>query len=432
MNKAYVLGGAQTDYERNWTKEGKNVIALLKEIISDALSEVDIGFEEIKELNRDNRIACFIGNFLSECYINQSHLGALLTEIDPAFYGVPSARYEAACASGSAALDAAVSKIQNGDIDVAIVIGWELMKTVDSKIGGDFLGQAAYYEKEAKDIEFPFPKLFSQLADEILFKYDLDEQRFMDSLAMISSKNYANAKRNPLAQTRKWFMDYEQACNRGTPTNPAVGGRLAVSDCSQVTDGASMVVLVSESYAKHRGVNCPVVKGYGHRVAPMLFKSKVKEAEKSQYILPWTRQAVLDAYRRAGLSVDNIDFFETHDCFTSSEYAAISAFGLTAPGEEYKAIENGTTAFGGSKPVNASGGLIGCGHPVGASGVRMFLDLFKQITGKAGRYQLNKADTGMMLNIGGSATTNYTFIMEKPYRGGSTLYATGCFYNLRH
>lgn len=125
----------------------------------------------------------------------------------------------------------------------------------------------------------------------------------------------------------------------------------------------------------------------------------------------------MDAYERSGLTVDDIDFFETHDCFTSSEYAAISAFGITEPGTEYEAVENGTIAFYGDKPINPSGGLIGCGHPVGATGVRMFLDLYKQLTGKAGRYQIRKngklPTNGMMLNIGGTATTNFAFVVGK-------------------
>ena len=103
--------------------------------------------------------------------------------------------------------------------------------------------------------------------------------------------------------------------------------------------------------------------------------------------------------------------FETHDCFTSSEYAAISAFGLTEPGKEYEAVDSGLIAFRGNKPINPSGGLIGCGHPVGASGVRMLLDLYKQVTGTAGDYQVIGAKNGMMLNIGGSATTNYVYIV---------------------
>ena len=144
MNKTYILGGAQTDFERNWTKEGKNVVALLKEAMTDGLQDAGLSYDDIIELNKNNQVACFVGNFIAEQYVNQGHLGALLTEVNPAFYGVPSARYEAACASSSVALDAAITKISNGDYDVAIVVGWELMKTVDSKTGGDFRGYAAY------------------------------------------------------------------------------------------------------------------------------------------------------------------------------------------------------------------------------------------------------------------------------------------------
>lgn len=414
MNQVFILGGAQTDFERNWTKEGKGVVALLKEVTSDALHNSGISFSDISQLNKENRIACFVGNFIAEKYVGQGHLGALLTEISPAFYGVPSARYEAACASGSVAIDAAMTKIQNGDYDVALVIGWELMKTVNSQVGGSILGCAAFYEKEAKNIDFPFPKLFGRLADEYIERFSLNEQRFMDALAMIAAQNYENAKRNPLAQTRKWFMSCEQAKMRGSDNNPYVGGRLAVSDCSQVTDGAAMVVLCSEKFLKEQGINdAPVLKGYGHRVAPMLLDKKFLDARQTEYVLPWTRQAVVDAYRRSGLSPAEIDVFETHDCFTSSEYAAISAFGITPPGREFEAIESGTIFFGGDKPINPSGGLIGCGHPVGASGVRMLLDCYKQVSGAAGGYQVQNAKNALMLNIGGSATTNYVFVVGR-------------------
>ncbi len=418
-NKVYVLGGAQTDFERNWSKEGKNVIALLKEAMRDALKDVNLDYEDIRKLNMENRVSCFVGNFIAEEYIQQGHLGALLTEVDPSFYGVPSARYEAACASSSVALDAAVTKIKAGGYDLAVVIGWELMKTVDSKTCGDILGRAALYEKEGKGIDFPFPRLFGKLADETIAKYDLDENRYMDALAKISVINYSNAKRNPKAQTRKWFMDYEQAKHRGTETNSLIGERLGISDCSQVTDGAAVVFLASERLIQELGrINVPFVKGYGHRTAPMLFEKKMKENEQSSYILPWTRKAVEDAYRRAGLTVDDIDVFETHDCFTSSEYAAISAFGLTEPGKEYEAVEDGRIAFTGDKPINPSGGLIGCGHPVGASGARMFLDIYKQVAGKAGAYQVRKnngevPENALMLNIGGTATTNYVFVVGR-------------------
>lgn len=409
MSKVYILGGAQTDFERNWKKEGKGMVAILKEVVADGLIDAGLSFDDVSELNQDNRIACFVGNFIAEKYIDQGHLGAFLTEVDKSFYGVPSARYEAACASSSVAIDAAATKIRANEYDVAIVIGWELMKTVDSIVGGDYLGRAAYYEKEGKGIELPFPKLFGRLAEETLKKYpQLEEKRYMDALAKIAVINYGNAKHNPLAQTRRWFMSYEQASNRGTETNPLVGGKLGISDCSQVTDGAAVVVLCSERFIQERNIkDKPIIKGYGHRTAPILFEKKMLENEGSPYLLPWTRRTCLDAYKRAGVSINDIDVFETHDCFTSSEYAAISAFGLTEPGKEYEAVECGVV----EKKINPSGGLIGCGHPVGASGARMLLDLYKQVTGTAGGYQVNNSKIGMMLNIGGSATTNYVFIV---------------------
>jgi len=420
MNRVRVLGGAQTDFQRNWAKEGKSFFSLMKEVVEDALAAVGLDFADISRLNRDNRIAVFVGNFNAEQYVNQGHLGAFLTEIDPVFYGVPSARYEAACASGAIALDVASTKIRAGDYDLALVLGIEVMKTVGAIVGGDFLGTAAYYEKEGKGIEFPFPKLFSRLADELLEKYRYPEERFMDALAAIAAKNYANAKDNPRAQTRSWFMNKKHAADRTSSYNPNVGGRLAVSDCSQVTDGAAAVFLCSESfareYASRRGdgrQRIPLIKGWGHRVAPLTMEVKIRDAKTHDYILPWTRQAVLDAYQRSGLTVDDIQTFETHDCFTSSEFAAISSFGITVPGEELLAIESGLCARDGEKPINPGGGLIGIGHPVGASGVRMMLDLYKQVQGEAGGCQVEGVRNGMMLNIGGSATTNVVFVVGK-------------------
>lgn len=420
MTSVNLLGGAQTDFQRNWSKEGKGLTAMLRETIEDALQSLSLTYDDIARLNSENRVAAFIGNFDAEQYLNQGHLGAFFTEIDPSFIGMPAARFEAACASGSVAIDAAAAKIRAGDCDVALVVGLELMKTVSAKVGAGFLGTAAHYEAEARDVEFPFPKLFGQLADVILRKYHLDERRFMAALAEISSINYSNAKRNPKAQTRTWFMSREQALSRNSPNNATVGGLLCVTDCSQITDGAAAVVLTSDRYAEEYAVeralppgSFPVLKGWGCRVAELRFAKKVDASHDSPYVLPWTRQAVVDALGRAGLPAEDIDCIETHDCFTSSEYAAISAFGLTEPGKEYEAVESGAIALDGATPVNPSGGLIGVGHPVGASGVRMLLDLYKQVAGTAGDYQVKNARNGAMLNIGGSATTNYAFVVGR-------------------
>ena len=420
-----ILGGAQTDFSRNWTKEGKTFLSMMKEVVEDALEETGIDDQEITRLNQENRIAVVVGNFDAEQYANQGHLGAFLTEVRPSFYGVPGARYEAACASGSVALNSARSHISSGDYDLVLVLGIEVMKTVSSTIGGDFLGTAAYYEKEAKGVSFPFPKLFGKLADLLIERDKLaGEDRIMQSLAEISSINYANAKLNPHAQTRDWYMDSKHSNQRGGRFNSAVGGRLCITDCSQVTDGAAALFLASPSYAeefaKKRSESLssiPKLKAWGHRVAPLRFQAKEEESQGSEYPLPWTRRTVLDTHDRVSAldpswkGAESIDVYETHDCFTSSEYAAISAFGITKPGEEYHAVEEGKITIEGESPINPSGGLIGAGHPVGASGVRMALDIYKQVANKAGNYQVANAANGMMLNIGGSATTNMTFII---------------------
>jgi acetyl-CoA C-acetyltransferase len=201
--------------------------------------------------------------------------------------------------------------------------------------------------------------------------------------------------------------------------NTLIGGRIKVSDCSQVTDGAASLILASEkaaaAEAKRRGVkleDIPRILGWGHHTAPIEFDAKVAESRDNPYVLPHTRHTVLDALRRAGLAdVWSVQGIETHDCFTTSEYMAIDHFGITAPGESWKAVEDGTIEMGGKMPINPSGGLIGCGHPVGATGVRQVLDAFRQVTGEAGEYQIEGAKKIATLNIGGSGTTSVSFIV---------------------
>ena len=164
MNKVYVMGGAQTDFERNWSREGKNVVAMLREVMSDGCANADLTYDDIISLNEENRVSCFVGSFLSELYNDQSHVGALMTEVDPAFFGVPSVRVEAACAAGAAALDQAVTKIKAGEADVAIVVGWALLNTVDAATSASYTARGTYVEKESKSTD-GLPNLYGKLTD---------------------------------------------------------------------------------------------------------------------------------------------------------------------------------------------------------------------------------------------------------------------------
>ena len=404
----YVLGGAQTDFARNWSKEGKHFVAMMREATLAALEATKIEPREVETAH--------VGNFAAELYAKQGHIGAFFVEIDPTFSGLPTSRHEAACASGSIALIAASAEIEAERYDLACVVGVEQMKTVDSTTGGDYLGTAAWYEREAKGIEFPFPKLFGRLGDEYDKRYGLKDEH----LAHISAVNYSNAKRNPNAQTRNWFMS-ESHAQHESKFNQVIGGRIKVSDCSQVTDGSVAVFLASEKFAtawaKRNGqqlADIPRILGWGHHTAPLEFDTKVAESRDNAYVLPHTRQAILDAFKRAGVgSAAELSGIETHDCFTTSEYMAIDHFGITKPGESWKAVEEGVIELGGKLPINPSGGLIGAGHPVGATGVRQMLDCHRQITHTAGDYQVENAKKFAMLNIGGSGTTSCVFIVGK-------------------
>ncbi|MDH5720234.1 MAG: acetyl-CoA acetyltransferase [Spirochaetia bacterium] len=406
--RVYILGGFQTDFSRNWSKEGKSINALIKETVLETFEQTKINPEDIHSVH--------MANFAGELYNKQGHLGAFIQNAHSDLRGLPSMRHEAACASGSVAVLAARAEIEAGIYDTILVVGAELMKSVDSKTGGDYLGTAAWYEKEAEGIEYPFPKLFGKLGTVYQERYGLKYEH----LAEISQKNYANAKRNENAQTREYFMSKDHACSL-SKYNPEVGGIVRITDCSQVTDGAASVILASHEAAsdwcKKNNIafeTLPFIEGWGHTTAPVLFDEKMEHSKDNEYVLPFTRKAVLDAYERAGIKgADDLDVIETHDCFTTSEYMAIEHIGITEPGKAWRAVEDKTIHFEGRLPVNPSGGLIGAGHPVGATGVRQILDAYKQVSGKAGGYQIKNAKRVLTLNMGGSATTNVVHIISR-------------------
>ena len=200
-----------------------------------------------------------------------------------------------------------------------------------------------------------------------------------------------------------------------------VEGRTRKMDCGQVTDGTAVVFLASPKraadYARKRGIaldSIPRISGWGHRSAPIPYAAKIAASAGGPYVFPQVRRAICDAHERAGIEgIAQVDAVETHDCFTATEYMAIDHLGLTAPGESWKAVEDGSIERGGRCPVNPSGGLIGCGHPVGATGVRMLLDAARQVAGTAGDMQVEGAQRVQTLNIGGSATTTVSFIVER-------------------
>jgi acetyl-CoA C-acetyltransferase len=403
----YILGGWQSDFSQNWDRQGMELADAFAQVVNEGLAATKLDAQEIDTGH--------VGNFVGDLFAGQGLLGGFFGMVDPAFDGLPTARHEAACASGSVAILAATAEIEAGRYGLACVVGLEQMRNVSGQKAAENLGAAAWAGHEFADATYLWPRAFSDLSEEYEMRYGLDPAH----LARIAEINFGNAKRNPNSQTRGWKFTRE-SFTADDVANPVVERRMRKMDCGQVTDGTAVVFLASPEraaeYAAKRGIpldSLPRISGWGHRSAPIAYSRKIQNSRDNAYVFPQVRRAIIDARARAGIAdISQIDAIETHDCFTMSEYMAIDHLGLTAPGESWKAIEDGSIEMGGSLPINASGGLIGTGHPVGATGIRMALDAFKQVTGTAGDYQVEGAKTVQTLNIGGSTTTTVSFIID--------------------
>ncbi|MBO6938821.1 MAG: acetyl-CoA acetyltransferase [Deltaproteobacteria bacterium] len=408
----YVLGGHQTDFAHNYSRAGEGLFEMLGASVRGALEESRVAPDAVE--------VAHVGNFTGELFAGQGHLGGFFASLHPAFAGVPASRHEAACASGSIALLVAMTDLQAGHYDVACVTGVEQMRNVPGEQAADHLGAAAWRGEEGQGARYLWPAMFDRLAREYDERFGLD---YADLMAL-SKQAFANGAKNPKAQTRRWrFTDASFTAD--DEANPVVEGWMRRQDCGQITDGAAAVVLASERFAKawaaREGValiDVPRISGWGHRTAPMLMEAKLEQSRGERWTFPELRRTLTDAWARAGIEgVEDIDLFEVHDCFSITEYMVLDHLGLEGsvdgvePGRPMAAI--GETAIDGRFPVNASGGLIGGGHPVGATGVRMLHDCARQVRGLAGELQVQGARRAQTLNLGGSCTTTVSFVVEK-------------------
>jgi len=404
----FILGGHQTDFAKAWSRHGED--------LSDITRETTLGTLAASELAPTAIESIHVGNAFGELQRQQAHLGAMVAQVVPELWGVPAMRHEGACASSSLAVLSAMAEIEAGRYDCVLVLGVEEFKNLPGNQASVNQSAAAWQGREDIDCTFMWPAAFGRIAQEYERRYGLD-RRHLNRIAEI---NYTNARRNPLAQTRNWsfdalsFTDDDQA-------NPLIEPGTRRQDCGQITDGGCGVVLASarfaEAHARRTGRSLERmarIAGWGHRNAGLRLLDKLERSRGQAYVFPHLREALKDAWRRAGVAgIAAVDGVETHDCFTTTEYVAIDHLGLTPPGESWRAVEDGSIAPGGRCPVNMSGGLIGCGHPVGATGSRMLLDAARQVTGQAGDCQIEGAQRVQTLNIGGSCATVVSFIVER-------------------
>lgn len=404
----YILGGYQTDFARAWARQGQD--------ISDMTREATLGALEASSLDAAAIQSIHVGNAFGELQRQQAHLGAMVAQVVPGLWGVPAMRHEGACASSSLAVLSAMSEIEAGRYDCALVLGVEEFKNTSGHDASRNQNAASWQGHEGIDCTYMWPAAFGQVAQEYERRYGLD-RRYLNRIAEL---NYANARRNPLAQTRKWTFT-EQSFTDDDEANPVIEPGTRRQDCGQITDGACAMVLASAGFAQRHAsrraqslAELPRISGWGHRNAGLRLLDKLERSRDEAYVFPHLRQTLEDAWRRAGVAgIGAMDGVETHDCFTTTEYVAIDHLGLTPPGKSWQAVEDASIEPGGRCPVNMSGGLIGCGHPVGATGARMLLDAARQVSGQAGDYQIDNARRMQTLNIGGSFATVVSFVVER-------------------
>ncbi|MEN9628078.1 MAG: hypothetical protein RJA10_1305 [Pseudomonadota bacterium] len=402
----FILGGHQTDFAKVWSRQGQDLSDMIREATLGALADARVDAAQVQSIH--------VGNAFGEIQRRQAHLGSMVAQVVPELWGVPAMRHEGACASSSLAVLTAMAEIEAGRYDCVLVVGAEELKNLPGDESSANQNAAAWQGREDIDCRFMWPAAFGLMAQEYERRYGLD-RRHLNRIAEI---NYGHAKRNPLAQTRKWqfearaFTDDDQA-------NPLIEPGTRRQDCGQITDGACALVLAGPRFAAEhaarlgqRAEALPRILGWGHHNAPLRLKDKLERSAGQAYVFPHVRQTIADAFARAGVAdVTQLDGIETHDCFTTTEYMAIDHFGITAPGQSWQAVEDGRIERGGALPVNPSGGLIGLGHPVGATGARMLFDAARQVSGTAGDTQVDGARTFATLNIGGSCATVCSFVV---------------------
>ena len=236
--RVYILGGHQTDFSRNWKRDNMDLLAVMTSVVQEGLNSSQIEAKNIDCLH--------VGNFTGELFCGQGHLGGLASSSHPEFAGKPASRHEGACASGSLALLAASADIESGRYGLSAVIGIEQMRNVPGEEAAKLIGGPAMLAgNECIGIKYPWPHMFSNLAEEYNTRFGIKREH----LSRIGAINFSNARRNPNAQTRQWKMNADNFTENDI-SNPVVDGWMRKHDCSQLTDGAAIVFLASESVAR--------------------------------------------------------------------------------------------------------------------------------------------------------------------------------------
>jgi acetyl-CoA C-acetyltransferase len=383
-NQAAIVGWGHTPFGK---LSGETLESLIVAAAREAIVHAGI---EAKDVD-----AIWLGHFNSGM-VPDAFCSSMVLGADPALRFKPATRCENACASGSAALYAALDAVQSGRVKIALVVGAEKMTGLDTAGVTRALSGASY---QAEESDLSFPAIFAEFAKAYAERHGDPAE----AMARIAVKNHHNAMSNPLAHLRKEMA--LEFCLTASERNPVIAAPLKVTDCSLISDGAAAVVLA------HADVVRQFQRAVGFRAFEQV-NDLLPMSQKDLAAFEGPRHAFDRAYRAAGVSVHDLDFAEVHDCFTIAELLSMEAMGLCLPGDARKLVAEGQTERGGRLPINLSGGLKAKGHPVGATGVSMHVLAARQLTATAGDMQVAGAQLGMCFNMGGGAVANCVSILE--------------------
>ena len=352
-----------------------------------------------------------IGNFISARFNKQAHLSGFVPMIDEGLLWKPAVSVEAACSSGGLALVTGIKSILAETADVVLAVGVEVQNSVKAIYGADYLAAAGWFGDRKKGHAYFFPGQFSDRAGAYYEKFGRDKTR------KAFARWYKNAIENArLCPTAQEFHNTEAELEKLAlmePTPAKFVDHLNVFDCSKVSDGASAIAIVSEEGLKRINVSkedAIEIVGFSQ------VENNITQQPADLTKLPATELSVKQALQAAGIDKNQLATLEIHDCFTVAALMAIEAIGFAEHGKGADFILEGHTARSGKVPMNTTGGLIGWGHPTGATGVHQAVTIWEQLTGKAGRSQINIPDNrpyAMSVNMGGNDITVASIVYRR-------------------
>ncbi len=400
LRPIYVLGGAHSPYVGRRHAEQPT---LEQHVSIAARGALEVAGVEASAIDKG-----YIGNFLGELFCNQGHVGAVLAAAHPDFAGKPFARTEGACASGGLAVLACVEALHAGH-DVCLAAGVEVETSAPGSKGVAYMARAAHWATQSELDPALWPYLFARRAKAYKERFGATGE----DIGAVVAKAFANAQRNPAAQLRgepvptaQWVATASSK-NREFLGDPELRPHMRLFECTRFGDGASAAVLANEEGLRKLGISksqCTQILGYGHTVQPIDGAPELSQ-------LSNLRAAAHQAYESAGVGPSDLGVVEVHDCFAVNELLHYEALDLCGAGEAPALLREGHTAIEGRIPVNTGGGLLGFGHPVGATGVRQVVEIWRQLQGRCGDYQVD-AKLGLSANIGGDDRTGVVVVQE--------------------